>query len=433
MRKSSVTILILIYLTLGFSWIVFAQTTTPTPSNLVFATLTADNQNHALAGSGVGDLPSFDVAFSLGQLPTNVKIQSASLSYTQNGTSSGLVKIIDKYSTSILDSKGLGTVGVITSDRINDSLQNWINFPNRNLGLLFQGSDLAASDSIQFIDIVLTVSYIIPDTTPPVFNDIDVIQTTNSTAIIKVDVSEPSVFTIKYGKTSIYDKTADFKDNLVNSGELKLVNLQGGVGYHYLLTASDLSGNSTSSGDSTFTTILQSGNVLGDTTEKIDPNLSAPSGLVIELTRLNNKYTANLAWKAATGDIDGYVIYRGFESLDDLKEYKRVGIIVNFIDSEVLEEHSYYYYVRAYKGISLSTKSDNVAILVPKVPLDQSVLGSLFSSSDTRVQLILLLFAAAVIVLCVYYLFYKGTKSVLTKFGPKPKKVNVLKDPDFYR
>jgi len=91
-------------------------------------------------------------------------------------------------------------------------------------------------------------------------------------------------------------------------------------------------------------------------------SISKPSALKAEYTT-----GVQLSWTASTTtDIDGYVIFR---SETKGKSYAKVGQVVKakleYLDTTVTASKTYYYVVRAYKGTSQSTSSNEATLTVP--------------------------------------------------------------------
>src|SRR3990167_9929623 len=94
----------------------FAQTPTPLPAGITL-TVTGQPGNAKLAGYNKGNIPNFEVAFALNDIPKYSLILTATLHYLQTGVSNDHIKIINKYTTTVVDSKSLAQEGVKSSDR----------------------------------------------------------------------------------------------------------------------------------------------------------------------------------------------------------------------------------------------------------------------------------------------------------------------------
>ena len=98
-----------------------------------------------------------------------------------------------------------------------------------------------------------TVTVLPLDRTPPVLNDVRQ-ETSATSGFIGLTTDEPARVSIQYGVTAGYGKTASADSLLRLSHGVPVVSLTPGTTYHYSISATDNSGNISSTGDATFTT-----------------------------------------------------------------------------------------------------------------------------------------------------------------------------------
>ena len=93
-----------------------------------------------------------------------------------------------------------------------------------------------------------------PDTTPPVIDNIEVIQITDTTAVITWTTDEPATSQVEYGTTPAYGLMSDPDNNLVLSHAVHLTSLTQDTLYHFRVHSRDEAENLATSGDGQFTT-----------------------------------------------------------------------------------------------------------------------------------------------------------------------------------
>jgi len=91
------------------------------------------------------------------------------------------------------------------------------------------------------------------DTTPPAISNVAAVDITDTTARITWNTDEPADSLVEYGPTTSYGST-EADGAFVTAHSVVLTGLSQGTTYHYRVTSADSSGNSSSSGDFTFTT-----------------------------------------------------------------------------------------------------------------------------------------------------------------------------------
>lgn len=91
------------------------------------------------------------------------------------------------------------------------------------------------------------------DTTDPIIRSIDVIETTNTTATIKIISNEDIAASVAYGRDDAYGKLSSQTD--YEKEQVVIVSgLDRNTRYHFTVTIRDRAGNTASSDDKTFTT-----------------------------------------------------------------------------------------------------------------------------------------------------------------------------------
>jgi len=409
------TISIGILLSLGF----FVHSSAAISQSL---TIYANTATGELSGISAGNNPSFDVQFSTGSIPSGAVVGSALLVYSQNGISAGLVRIIDKYSVDIIDSKALNQSGENQSTAILEYLRSWINNPIRNMGLLFQASSFGNNDLVSFNDIRLQVSYTIPDLTPPqISGDVNTTVGAN-TAIIEVFTDKPSFVNLDYGRTSQYGESYATDNVQASFGHLiTLANLLSGSTYHYRFIITDESNNKTTSDDYSFDTstdITQS-----NYTE--DTSISPPQNLIAEPVFSANRFYSSLSWNPSTdGNVKGYIVYKAGPN----KTYKEIVTLDEntntYLDPDVSLGSTYFYYVKAFSTTLISTKGIEKPVSFPKTTPNQ------IPSIPATLETLLIIIAAASIIVIIFYLIIKIFRNIRTR--QKKRLKNVLKDPSHY-
>ncbi len=93
-----------------------------------------------------------------------------------------------------------------------------------------------------------------PDTTPPVISSVASSSLTTSGATIGFTTNEPAYHQVEYGLTASYGTTTALHSMLMTSHSQVLTGLTAGTVYHYRVRATDAAGNSSMSGNFTFTT-----------------------------------------------------------------------------------------------------------------------------------------------------------------------------------
>src|SRR4029077_13078681 len=90
------------------------------------------------------------------------------------------------------------------------------------------------------------------DTTPPVISGVTA-SPTGTGAVITWTTNEPSTSQVEYGTTSAYGSSTTLDSSKVVSHSQAISGLTTGQGDHYRVISSDAPGNTSVSGDQTFT------------------------------------------------------------------------------------------------------------------------------------------------------------------------------------
>jgi len=173
------------------------------------------------------------------------------------------------------------------------------------------------------------------DTTAPVISNVHVVNITDTSAIIAWDTNEPANSIVDYGVTIGYGQVASLA-GYVTTHAVPLTGLQEGTLYHFKVTSSDVANNSTSTGDFTFTTTIDTtapANVSsltatpGDASVTLDWNLPPdPDFAGTRIVRKEGGYP--------TGPNDGTIIYQGAAN--------------TYLDLGLTNGTTYYYAAYAY-------------------------------------------------------------------------------------
>lgn len=107
-----------------------------------------------------------------------------------------------------------------------------------------------------------------PDTTPPVISNIQVINITETGAVVTWQTNEPATSVVQYGLTTSYELGTVALTDLVTAHSVPLTGLTPDTLYHFRVSSTDFSGNSATSSDNTFRTLTPA-----DTTPPVISNI----------------------------------------------------------------------------------------------------------------------------------------------------------------
>lgn len=422
--------------------ILLLSTTTSISTNAAeLETLTIDSQpkSIALSTDSNDSTAAAEIFFETAKLPTNAKLISAELSYTQAQASDGFIRILDKAANEIVDSKTLDTTGVITTSRIQPILALWIAKPTTNLGLLFQANEMPESSTVTLSNLKLSLTYSIPDTKAPKLNKLSVKDITATQATISWEANEPVIGFVTFGKTSNYSSSSRSTVAYKENNQLILQDLSPGTTYHFQLILEDPAENKITTTDNTFTTTINNAQDVLGTEIFENSEIAPPRVLQLEqgLDEQAGSAYVTIAWFASeTEDIDGYILFRSVDNTHAFVEYQRVPSGTTFFtDSNVDPKQVYNYFVRAYKHDQVSPKSPQEGIFI-----EDNGRGSTLGLADFRDHdtVDVALFSTAIIGSAIFLIFllYRSLKKIAYKVKVNANShkglENVLYDPDFY-
>jgi hypothetical protein len=167
---------------------------------------------------------------------------------------------------------------------------------------------------------------------------------------------------------------------------------------------------------------------LPDGSLKLDSNLQPPADIRLEFT--GNGKVPHLTWTASTnGGTLGYVIYRSDQGSDSYTEIARVmSSQISYDDIATVPGQSVQYQLRAFTAVGVSTAITSNLL---EIPLPEQ--GQVAGISDSRVQIVLGLFAGALIVMVVGLTIWKSSRRFVNWLKiPEAKKGlrNSLHDPE---
>lgn len=388
----------------------------------------------SLSGAANGNSTIFELSFDLSALPAGAQISAASLEFKQTGSSNGILRIINKYDSAVIDSKALSISGNKNTALILPFLKHWLANPSQNQGVFFQASDLEDTTSINIENIILKLIYAIPDDSSPRIIDLFVDQITDNSALIYWQTDEAVTVAIDYGKTSNYTGKYSNEAEPALLGSVLLTDLNAGVSYHFKATFTDLAGNKTESADTVFNTPLNRAKVLGLDADTVDPSVISPPKLTsLELDATSEIRKVKLVWFWYTEqDIDGFIVLRSLNSSNNFEEIRRVGRdTLEFDDSEIEPQNTYYYTVRAFKGDKQSQASDPLALQVP-LNTAENIKITPKNEEETVLNAAAIMAAGVIIACSVLYIIYKFIKRAGVRKENKKRRKNLLKDPDYY-
>lgn len=405
-----VCLLSVLLFTNGLNWSVKAQT----PTQI----LNAAPQNATLKANTT---ISFELTFDLTLLPAQSNLQRVSLSYVQSGQSNGSIQLIDTASSTIIVNQSLALAGAftITDPKLTTTANSWLDNAQTSAKILIQSIGMVDQEQIELSSIRLVVEYQLIDSTLPQISKISTKNIDAFSTLISWETDEPCYSYVEYGKTSQYTFTTTANTLAQTQHSVLLTDLISGTTYHFVVTATDLADNQSSTKDKSFITTLQT-----DNTNVVDTDLlAAPKNIDIELA----ENAIHIAW-SNVNDIDGYVLFRKTNNESDYKEIARSNK-TKYTDTEVNGGTNYSYFVRSYKNNLLSKSSPAKSVYLPS---QTNADDNNQDSTESVLQTGLILLALVSIVAISIYLAKKTVSRVKTKkYGGKFSK-NPLKDPEYY-
>ncbi len=143
-------------------------------------------------------------------------------------------------------------------------------------------TDAAGNTASSGNNIFTTAPASTPDTTPPLISDIISSNIQNDTAVITWATNEAATSKVQYGITTAYGSSTPLNATLVTMHSQTIMSLLPATTYNYRVISTDAAGNTTSSGNSIFTTALT-------------PDTTPPED-VIDFTALEGDLVIALTW-----------------------------------------------------------------------------------------------------------------------------------------
>jgi hypothetical protein len=394
----------------------------------------AASSSTQLSGSSSGNKQSFDVDLNLSSMPQSLVIDSAVLQFTTSGNSSvGDIRLLDKFktsSTNLIDLISLDNAGTKQTINIFSNVKEWYANSLYNFGISFASKDFAATDNIIISNITLYVEASEKDTVAPLLNRQEIVKSDGEVYKFLIETNEASKVIINLGKTSGYDQKASSEISFLTAHELTFSNLQNGVTYHYQIIATDSSGNKLTTTDNTFLTSVvfqtQTGSYVQDST------LYPPNNLGQELAKKSGKYSVLLSWTPTISEgTDGYIVFRKSSDSNNYVELTKLSsATMSYQDESVESGIIYDYVINTYKSDKISYDGAKVQVEIPSANTDGS--NTTPQTTYNTGQVLLILFAIAVIIYIVGYLIVKYIPRYLIKKPNKQPLRNVLNDPSYF-
>lgn len=382
-----------------------------------------------LQGRDKGGQLSAEVNVDLSEVPPTAQMVAVSMTYTQTGISSGIMRILDRRSISIIDSSALGQAGEKSTTRVDSLIQDWVKNPGNNLGFIFQTSELEASAEIKLTGFTLNLEYSVPDKINPEILKLELSVINQTTARIVWETDEPVVVMAEFGKTSNYDRKTEKSTEYKTEDVLLIEGLSPDLTYHLRFVATDTSGNISRSQNTIFTTNDRSSSSTIPTSNGLLP----PRLLNSELRSTPNGYVVDLAWSQTTSEnIMGYIVFRNLKD-GPYSELARLDkSVTRYSDSKVEAGATYNYYVVSYSGTEQSSRSPVETVTIP----NSGVLGldSILLEGNQGLA-IFFIFAGLLILFGIFYFFRKRIQANIAyneKLSRHQRLHNYLHDPDYY-
>lgn len=406
-----------------------AQTVTPSPvgEELINKSISSTPVEVVFSGRNKANLSSSEITFDLLEIPATAKLLDTEFSFLQQGASSGILKIVNKQTGSLIDSMALGQQGVRTSTRLDTTVENWVKDPKQNSGLILQIMDMEADAELKLSSITLNVEYIVPDKTSPEILKLELKVVDQNKININWETNEPVVVMAEFGKTSNYDRKTETSAEYKNKDMLEITELSTNITYHLQFSAFDASGNSTKSTDIVFTT--------NDNT--VTNSIPVAAG-VLPPRLLNHELTSegmvDLAWSESESEfISGYIIYRnsGDGPYNELARLDKS--VRRYSDSRIEFGVTYSYYVVAYAGIEQSSRSPVISVTIPGNNRVMG-LGDFFGEESSGLAVFFIAAGLLIIMSMAYFVRKKILSNIAynEKLSRHSRIHNTLHDPDYY-
>jgi hypothetical protein len=164
------------------------------------------------------------------------------------------------------DRQTLGTTAGFNVWTLTNMVQEWVNSPSTNFGVLLNADASKAQDryrffaSTKYADVTLRPFLRVKlggpaaGTTPPAISGVSASAITTNTATIGWNTSTASDSQVDYGLTSAYGQTTTLDTSLLTTHSVGLSGLQASSTYHFRVRSRDSAGNLAISTDYVFTT-----------------------------------------------------------------------------------------------------------------------------------------------------------------------------------
>lgn len=415
-----------------------ASALTPTPfsaientenSEIMTISIPMTPKDIVLQGRDKGGQLSAEVSVDLSEVPPTAQMEKVALTYTQVGISSGIMRILDRRSISIIDSTALGQEGERSTKRVDSLIQDWVKNPDNNLGFIFQTSELETTAEIKLTGLTLNLEYSVPDKINPEILKLELSVVNQTTVRIVWETDEPVVVMAEFGKTSNYDRKTDKTIEYKTTDVLEISDLSPDLTYHLRFVATDTSGNVSRSQNTIFTTNDGS----STSTIPTSSGLLPPRLLNSELRSTPNGYVVDLAWSQTTSEnIMGYILFRNLKD-GPYSELARLDkSVTRYTDSKVEAGGVYGYHVVSYSGTEQSSRSPVETVTIP----NSGVLGiNSILLEGNRGLAIFFILAGLLILFGIFYFFRKRIQANIAyneKLNRHQRLHNVLHDPDYY-
>lgn len=361
--KKLVTITAIIALFFSGLTPVFAQTSGS-------KSITGSPSSGSLKGASAGNVNSFSSTFSMASIPSGAQVTSASISVSQQtASSSGSTGLS---ASDINSGANLGSVSLVTSGvphthsfgGVAEIVRGWLSNPAKNKGIIFSGSNIAATDSLSFSSIVLNVSYTVSDTKKPVISSVKIGSVSHDTVRITWVTDEATLGIVDYGPSTSYGLAVTGSDYIANHG-VTIIGLSASTEYHFRVRGKDAAGNEAITGDFTFKTLSGTEPQPQDVvTLNNSGEIDSPNDLKFVVNEVDGGYEVVLNWDyLAETAPEKFIIYKGVDERYPVEPVGEVnGDVYEFTDTDVEQNRTYFYVVRAVVGTDESADSNDVLV-----------------------------------------------------------------------
>jgi hypothetical protein len=157
-----------------------------------------------------------------------------------------------------------------------------------------------------------------------------------------------------------------------------------------------------------------------------------PNNLGQDLAKKGEKYSVVLSWTPSISeDIDGYIVFRKSSDSNNYVELVKLSpTAFSYQDESIEAGKTYDYLINSYMADRISFEGAKVQV---EVPVDSTAdTTSQPATTYNTGQVLLILFAVAVMVYITAYLVIKFLPKILNRKSGKDPLKNILKDPTLY-